>query len=48
MLATWERQRVDPSYQHDTPLPHTAGTGGVTVGDMGAASIGDLAPIGLD
>ena len=44
MRETWRRQKVDPSYQYDTPLPESAGR--VASADQGAlnASIGDLAP----
>jgi len=48
MLETWEKQKIDPTYFFDTPLPETATMGGHTVGENElAASIGDLAPAGL-
>lgn len=47
MLDTWERQKRDPSYQFDTPLPPTARTTRGRPGDAAENSIGDLAPKGL-
>ncbi len=47
MLETWERQKVDPSYQFDTPLPATAKTTRDARGSEAEDSIGDLAPKGL-
>ena len=46
MLETWERQKTDPSYAFDTPLPATAKTTRRTT-PAEEASIGDLAPKGL-
>ena len=46
MLATWERQKTDPNYAFDTPLPATARTTRRTA-PVEEASIGDLAPKGL-
>ncbi|MCL6282054.1 fatty acid desaturase [Ruegeria sp. 2012CJ41-6] len=46
MLDTWERQKVNPGYAFDTPLPATAQTQRRKAG-QGEASIGDLAPEGL-
>jgi len=47
MLDTWERQKTDPDYAFDTPLPATARTGPRHVVDKEETSIGDLAPKGL-
>ena len=47
MLDTWERQKTDPAYQFDTPLPPTAKTTRARKSDKDEASIGDLAPKGL-
>ena len=46
MKTTWERQRVDPDYEFDTPVPSQ---GTEKAGDAGslATSIGDLAPKSL-
>lgn len=44
MLDTWERQKVDPKYAFDTPLPATAKTSRRQKADTEEASIGDLAP----
>ncbi|MCY3916480.1 MAG: fatty acid desaturase [Chloroflexi bacterium] len=48
MRETWRRQKIDPDYQYDTPLPPTA----KIVRDDASekqleASIGELAPAGL-
>ncbi len=48
MRETWRRQKIDPDYQYDTPLPPTA----TNVRDDAPekpleASIGELAPAGL-
>ncbi len=47
MLETWERQKADPDYSFDTPLPATAQTERRRSADVDEASIGDLAPKGL-
>ena len=47
MLEIWERQKRDPSYQFDTPLPATAQTQRKRAAVAEEASIGDLAPEGL-
>jgi fatty acid desaturase len=47
MLETWERQKCDPDYAFDTPLPPTAKTRAERQADPQEASIGDLAPKGL-
>jgi len=47
MLEIWERQKREPSYQFDTPLPATAQTERKRAAVAGEASIGDLAPEGL-
>ncbi|MFA3915559.1 fatty acid desaturase [Ruegeria hyattellae] len=44
MLDTWERQKSDPGYAFDTPLPATAKTERRRPAEQGEASIGDLAP----
>ncbi len=49
MRETWRRQRTDPDYQFDTPLPPTARAAATQVTEAAAdesleASIGDLAP----
>ena len=48
MLKTWERQKSEPDYCFDTPLPATAKT--TRKGDRAAMedSIGELAPQGLE
>ena len=48
MLDTWERQKSDPGYAFDTPLPATAKTERHRSPEAGETSIGDLAPKGLD
>ncbi|MDP5216245.1 fatty acid desaturase [Ruegeria sp. 2205SS24-7] len=47
MLDTWERQKADPDYEFDTPLPATAKTQRRKATERDEASIGDLAPQGL-
>jgi fatty acid desaturase len=47
MLEIWERQKREPSYQFDTPLPATAETERKRAAVAEEASIGDLAPAGL-
>lgn len=47
MLATWERQKTDPGFAFDTPLPASAHMGRATQSFAEEASIGDLAPKGL-
>ena len=47
MLNTWNRQKSDPDYQYDTPLPDTAGRIRERDSDELESSIGDLAPKGL-
>jgi fatty acid desaturase len=47
MLEIWERQKREPSYQFDTPLPATAQTERKRAAVAEEASIGDLAPEGL-
>ena len=47
MLDTWERQKVDPDYAFDTPLPATASTERRRTARDEETSIGDLAPKGL-
>lgn len=44
MRATWQRQRINPGYQFDTPLPVNAGDAAADTRDTLASSIGDLAP----
>ena len=43
MREAWDRQKEDPSYQFDTPLPQPS-DGAAAPQDPEAASIGDLAP----
>ena len=47
MLDTWERQKTDPSYEFDTPLPPLAQTERKRASEAEESSIGDLAPKGL-
>ena len=47
MRQTWERQKVDPDYYFDTPLPETAKEIRTDAGDELESSIGELAPKGL-
>ena len=44
MRETWHRQKTDPGYQFDTPLPATFGTAKRRERDALDESIGDLAP----
>lgn len=51
MRVAWQRQRTDPDYQYDTPVPtpaHTAGANGRRTDDTLGGSIGDLAPAVLE
>lgn len=45
MRETWQRQKKDPGYQFDTPLPRTGKAGRA---DALASSLGNLAPRGLE
>ncbi|MEP4197089.1 MAG: fatty acid desaturase [Aliishimia sp.] len=47
MLDTWERQKSDPEYAFETPLPKTAKTTRRPAADVEEGSIGSLAPKGL-
>ncbi len=47
MLDTWQRQKSDPNYAFDTPLPATAKTKRQKNAGGEESSIGDLAPDGL-
>lgn len=48
MRETWRRQKIDPDYQFDTPLPSTAThTREDAPDDRLEGSIGELAPAGL-
>ena len=50
MRLAWRRQKVDPGYQFDTPVPTAAtavATDDVRADDQLGASIGDLAPESL-
>jgi fatty acid desaturase len=47
MRETWKRQKIDPSYQFDTPLPPTAKSARTDTPDELESSIGELAPEGL-
>jgi fatty acid desaturase len=46
MRATWKRQRIEPDYQYDTPVPTPGVVKDARARDDDAlgASIGDLAP----
>jgi len=45
MRETWHRQKEEPGYQFNTPLPQPKDMGGGK--DALGASLGDLAPKGL-
>jgi fatty acid desaturase len=47
MRQIWARQKLDPSYQYDTPLPPTAKSVRTDKPDELESSIGELAPAGL-
>ena len=47
MRQTWKRQKIDPDYQFDTPLPPTAKAERKGMPDELERSIGELAPEGL-
>lgn len=47
MREIWKRQKIDPSYQFDTPLPPTAKRSRTDTPDELESSIGELAPEGL-
>ena len=47
MRETWQRQKTDPDYFFDTPLPETAKHIRTEAPDMLESSIGELAPKGL-
>ena len=47
MGDTWQRQKTEPSYQFDTPLPATAKSIRTDTPDVLESSIGELAPEGL-
>ena len=46
MRETWKRQRKDPGYEYDTPVPAPAAGAREDAGPL-AASIGGLAPRAL-
>ena len=52
MRETWQRQRKDPAYQFETPLPAKAragkAAGGKAAADALASSLGNLAPKELE
>jgi hypothetical protein len=48
MRAIWQRQKSEPDYAFDTPLPPTAQMSIDDVPDELEASIGELAPKGLE
>ncbi|NDI13904.1 MAG: fatty acid desaturase, partial [Rhodobacteraceae bacterium] len=48
MLDTWERQKTDPTYAFDTPLPATAKITLRQAAGTEEKSIGELAPRGLE
>ena len=47
MRAIWQRQKIEPGYQFDTPLPPTAKSARTDTPDELESSIGELAPEGL-
>ena len=47
MRETWERQKTEPDYYFDTPLPSTAKHLRTDTPDSLESSIGELAPVGL-
>ena len=47
MREVWKRQKADPDYQFDTPLPATAKNAREDAPDQLESSIGELAPAGL-
>ena len=47
MRGIWKKQRIDPAYQFDTPLPPTANAVRTGTPDELESSIGELAPEGL-
>jgi fatty acid desaturase len=47
MRETWQRQKIDPTYQFDTPLPPTAKSVRTDAANELEHSIGELAPEGL-
>jgi fatty acid desaturase len=47
MIETWERQKTDPEYYYDTPLPTTAGHTGAIEHTADQSTLGDLAPAAL-
>ena len=48
MSEIWRRQRTDPDYEFDTPLPATAKSERTYVPDDLESAIGELAPKGLE
>ena len=46
MRATWHRQKTQPDYTFDTPVPVTEDSSRMSVDDAIVTSIGDLAPKG--
>jgi fatty acid desaturase len=48
MRETAQRQKMDPTYQFDTPLPETAGRHPAASSDELEGSIGELAPTGME
>ena len=46
MKEVWERQKIDPDYEFDTPVPSAEGEVGRQDSEL-HASIGDLAPNAL-
>ena len=48
MRETWQRQKADPDYFFDTPLPPTAKHIPTEASDILESSIGELAPKGLE
>lgn len=48
MRKTWQRQKVDPNYEFDTPVPRAADVVLMPADDDMVSSIGDLAPKGSE
>jgi len=48
MRQTWQRQKSDPHYAFDTPVPESVGATAMSADDDVVGSIGDLAPKGSE
>ena len=44
MREIWQRQKADPNYMFDTPVPTAANDAGMSADEEFVVSIGDLAP----